>query len=138
MALVVSGTPFVGLATLGPSPGPPGLGPLAFTLYTDLSGGSPYTLAAAGTQGAPNAERCYVCAIAISTNDATGGLVVVDAGADSVNVVSAYVTAAAPLVQHIPLGVLRLVPGVAPRITAAAIASGKALVATILGYVSRG
>lgn len=115
MALVLTGTPFVGYCALANG----SIGPTPFTLYTDPGNTAAYTLAAAGTT--PNAERVYITNVTLSSNDATAAIVTLDTGSTGsgantqpTTLLQAFLSATQVLQPiQIPPGVLRGIPGIA-------------------------
>lgn len=135
MSLTQNGTPCVGYATLVNG----AIGPIAFTLYTKL-GQPAYTLQPASpSTGQPNAERLYVTGISISSDDTTQALITVDSGGTTpTKIASQYASSVQPPgVTSFPPGVMRGIPGVAPRATASAVTATKAVQVVIKGFISR-
>lgn len=132
MAITTVGTPFVAYAQL--TNGAPG--PVAFTLYT-VMGSASYALA--------SNERVYITNITLSSNDTAVALVTLDTGdtggtgdTTPTKLVSAYLSASQYLQpEQIPPGCCRGVFGVAPRIAATAVTSGKTVEAILKGYIAK-
>ena len=127
MALVKTGTPVVGYASL--TNGAPG--PTSFALQVTMGGASAYTLAAT--------ERLYITNITISTNDAAAPLVTIDTGGTTpTKLTRVYASPTSPpSPEAIPPGVCRGLFGVAPRASAPAVTLGKTVEVVIAGYVGR-
>lgn len=142
MSIVKTGTPFVGYAQLKNGT----LGPVAFTLYTVLTGNTPYALQAAaaatggfttGTEGTPQAERLIITNISISTNDTNIDLVTLDAGASAASLLSRYISNLVAYNEHFEAGFLKCQSGVVPRVSASAVAPGCTIECTIHGFITR-
>jgi hypothetical protein len=126
MALVISGTPFVGYLSLTNG----AIGPTAFTLFT-VMGKAAYTL--------QSTERLYITNITISSNDTTQALVTVDTGGSTpTKLASTYLsTSQPPAVENIPLGACKTIFGTVPRGTASAVTSTKTVEFVIKGLISQ-
>jgi hypothetical protein len=131
MALVRTGTPFVGYASLVSAAA------VTFSLYT-VMGQAAYTLGAK--------ERVYITNITISSGDtgATAQLITIDSGSVTAGInpvptkiVSAYIKAAKAMQPlQIPPGECRGVFGVVPRAFASAVTTGTVEL-VIFGYIGR-
>jgi hypothetical protein len=129
MALVaLVGLPVVAYASL--TSGAPG--PVALSLVT-VEGQAAYTL--------QPAERLYITALSVSTNDATQRLATLDTGGPTpTKLASMYMVSPGPtsnVTENFAPGTVRGIAGVVPRASAPAVTNPKTIEMVATGYVAR-
>jgi hypothetical protein len=124
VALIASGTPFIGYVSL--TPGAPGPVPFAiFLIMGQAAIAMPANLVP------------YIVNMTLSSNDSVASLVTVDSGGTApTKFLRAYMSQTQVLQpEQIALGVLRGILGTAPRAAAQAVSAGATVECTIMGYL---